>query len=304
LEAVRAAKNEMGLSDIDQRRATLEAQFSAIELDRLATQQQSATSQARAGDLEKQIRQVPERLVASTKRLPNVGADMLRDQLYSLEVKSMELQSRYTAKHPRVQAANDQLKDAEEVVQAQSDARVETTDEINPVHRQLSLELSHERNSLAGLQARLAALDAQTKSVRDGLQSLNAGELTIDQLSRTADLARAKYMQYAQDFEESRIDRELERSGISNLSVVQPASLNERPVSPNKLLVILATLLAATAGTVVLVAGSEWLHSVSTVAVEEAIHLNGSSALTRNRVQHRAVSAKTNGHATNGGFVG
>jgi uncharacterized protein involved in exopolysaccharide biosynthesis len=283
----------------------VEAQFSAVELERLATLQQFATSQARAADLEKQIGEVPARLVASTKQMPNVGADLLRDQLYSLEVKSMELQSRYTAKHPRVQAIHDQLQDAEEVVQAQSNARTETTDEINPIHRQLSLDLKHERNTLAGLQARLAALDTQLKGIRGDLQALNAGELKVDQLTREAQLARDKFMQYAKNLEESRIDRELQRNGISNLSIVQSASLNERPASPSKPLVALATLLLATAGTVVLVAGSEWMHSGAIVVTDNA---EGSSAAARtswrNRVQHRAVSAKSNGHTSDSALSG
>jgi uncharacterized protein involved in exopolysaccharide biosynthesis len=73
LEAVRAAKNEMGLADIDQRRETLEAQYSAVELDRLTTQQHLATSQARADELQQQLMLIPERLVASKKSVPNVG---------------------------------------------------------------------------------------------------------------------------------------------------------------------------------------------------------------------------------------
>jgi uncharacterized protein involved in exopolysaccharide biosynthesis len=251
--------------------------------------------------LEQQLTQVPERLVASTKLMPNVGADLLRGQLYALEVKSMELQSRYTAKHPQVQAVNDQLKDAQRVMASQSEERTETTDDVNPIYRQLSLELKQERSVLAGLKARLAALDQQNGTILADVRSLNASEIKIDQLSREADLARDKFYQYATNFEESRIDKALENSGINNLSVVQPASLNERPVSPSKPLVAIATLLLATAGTTVLVMGSEWLHGQSRVmndAAREDIHSTPSSANNhRSRVHRRVVNVKTNGHA-------
>jgi uncharacterized protein involved in exopolysaccharide biosynthesis len=258
LTALRDAKNEMGLADITGRRATLEAQFSAVELDRLATQQQSAGSQARVADLEQQLARVPERLLASKKNIPNAGADLLRDQLYSLQMKSMDLQARYTEKYPRVQAVTDQLKEAENVLAGQAGERTETTDDVNPIHRQLALTLTQERNVLAGLKARLIELDSQSKTVLADLRLLNGYELKLDQLNRDAKLARDKFYQYAKNLEEARIDKALEAGKISNLSVVQSASLNERPVTPSRPLVALAALLLATAGTAVVVMASEW----------------------------------------------
>ena len=135
LEALRRAKNEMGFSSIEQRRTTLEAQYSAVELDRLSTDQQLATSQAHIEDLQKQIADIPEREVAAKKSLPNQGADMLRDRLYDLQVKSMDLGARYNGSHPLLLAVNEQLSEAQKVLAEQSDHRVETSDEINPVHR-------------------------------------------------------------------------------------------------------------------------------------------------------------------------
>jgi len=259
MEAVREAKNEMGLADVQQRRATLEAQFSAVELDRLTTQQQLAASQARAADLEQQLTRVPERLVASRKSVPNVGADLLRDQLYALQVKSMDLRARYHDTHPRVQAINEQLAEAEQVLAQQLGERTETTDDVNPIHRQLSLELKQEQSILAGLKARLAELDQQSKFVLSEQRTVNGYELKIDQLSREAVLARDSFFEYAKNMEEARIDKALENERISNVSVVQPATLSERPVSPSKLLVAIGTLLLATAGTATVVMGSEWL---------------------------------------------
>jgi polysaccharide biosynthesis protein PslE len=295
LNALRDAKNQMGLTDVTDRRATLEAQFSAVELDRLSAQQQLATSQARIADLEKQLAQLPERLVASKKSVPNVGADLLRDQLYSLEVKSMDLRARYKDNHPLVKAINEQLKDAQEVLALQSGERVETTDDLNPIHRELSLALKQERSVSAGLQARLAMHDQQSAVVLAELRLLNGHELKIDQLSRDADLAREKFYQYAKNFEEARIDKELERDRISNLSIVQKATLSERPVSPSKPLLAAATLLFAIFGTAAIVLGSEWMHQPRTIGANGAaeMQLPRSSAI---RMHRRVIPAKTNGH--------
>jgi uncharacterized protein involved in exopolysaccharide biosynthesis len=198
-----------------------------------------------------------------------------------------------------VQAVNDQLRDAQQVMASQSEERTETIDDVNPIYRQLSLELKQERSVLAGLKARLAALDKQNATILAEVRSLNASEVRIDQLSRDADLARDKFFQYATNLEESRIDKALENNGINNLSVVLPASLNERPVSPSKPLVAIATLLLATAGTAVIVVGSEWLRGARSAAdVANRADLRPEPAsIQSGRVHRPEVSVKTNGHA-------
>jgi uncharacterized protein involved in exopolysaccharide biosynthesis len=247
LEHVRGMKNELGLSSIDQRRTSLEAQFNAVELDRLTTEQQLATAQARIVDLEHRLAETPERLTASKKSMPNQGADLLRQQLYALQVKSMELKSRYS----------EQLKEAKRVVAQQADERMETTDDINTIHRDLSLELKREQSLVAGLKARQVELSHQKDLVLVSLRAVNDQDLKIDQLTRQADLARDRFMQYSRNMEEARIGKALASEGISNVSIVQSAVLAEKPVSPSKPLVVVATLLLALAGTIALVLASE-----------------------------------------------
>ena len=236
LTALREAKNEMGLSSVELRRNTLESKYSVIELDRLSTNQQLATSQASIEDLERQLAEVPERLVTAKKSMPNQGADLLRDRLYELQVKSMELQSRYSESHPLVIAASDQLSEAAKVVGDQSEHREEATHEINPIHRELTLAMKREQIVVAGLKSRLVALDAQGDAVRAELQALNGHDIKIDQLTRESELARAKYLQYARTMEEARIDAELQKQNINNLSQAQEATLAEKPINPSKTL--------------------------------------------------------------------
>ena len=298
LEAVRRAKNEMGLSSVDQRRATLEAKFSAVELDRLSTQQQMATAQARIVDLERQLAAVPERLVATKKSVPNQGADLLRDQLYALQVKAMDLQARYNDAHPLVQSVQDQLNEAKQVMEQQAAERLETTDNINLIHRELSLDLKRESAVLAGCKARLSELDEQKKIVLDELRGLNEHELKIDQLSRQADLARGKFFQYAENMEEARIDKELESQKINNVGIVQPATLAEKPVSPSKPLLAVAVLILATAGTGALVLASEQSTGSSRAGDDQ----NGAAvvvrtSIPRSRVHRRSLTVKSNGNA-------
>jgi polysaccharide biosynthesis protein PslE len=257
LEALRKAKNEMGLSNVDQRRETLETQYRAVELDRLSTNQQLATATASIADLKKQLVDVPERQVTAKKSMPNQGADLLRDRLYQLQVRSMELQSRYNESHPLVVAVNDQLTEAEKVVAEQSDQREETTDEINPIYRELSLAMKREQSVAAGLEARLIALDKQREAVLVELRELNGHDVLIDQLSRDADVARDRFLQYSRTMEEARIDLELQNENINNLSRAQEPTLAERPVNPSKKLTAAGTVCLAIGGVFAAVLFSE-----------------------------------------------
>jgi polysaccharide biosynthesis protein PslE len=257
LEAVRNAKNEMGLSSIGERRSTLEKQFGDVELERLQTEQQLATAEARVADLERQLGQLPDRLVSSKRSVPNAGADLLREELYALQMKAMDLEARYSDSHPLVQAIKQQVEDAQKVVDSRADHEMETTEDVNPIHRDLSLDLKQQQSVIAGCKSRLLALEKQKATVEADLRSANEFEVTLDQLERQTELARTKYFQYSHSLEEGRIDKELENEHISNVSVAQAATFAEKPVSPSKLIILAGTLLLATAGTATLVFLSE-----------------------------------------------
>jgi uncharacterized protein involved in exopolysaccharide biosynthesis len=299
LEALHSAKDEMGLTDVLQRRATLESQYSAVELNRIQTLQQLATSKARVADLSRQVSKLPERSEASRKSVPNAGADLLRQQFYDLQVKAMDLRSRYNATHPRVLAINEQLAEAKEVIDAQADERMEAIDDVNPIYRQLSLELKQEQSTVAGLEARLGELDEQRSSIQNDQRTLNKHEVAIDQLSREADLARDRFFQYAKSLEEARIDKELENERISNVGVVLEPTVNERPVTPSKLLVLISTILLAIFGSASFVFGSERLGDRIRTGGDVARELDLAvlASIPNGRANGEELPIRTNGKA-------
>lgn len=293
LEALRSAKDELGLANVEERRTTLETEYSAVELERLTSNQQLATAQARAEDLERQLAEIPERLIESNRSVPNLGADILRDRLYELQVRSMDLEARYSDSHPLVRAVKEQLEDAKKILDEQAEQRTETTDAINTIHRDLSLALKQERSMVAGLRSRILEQDLQKKAVLAELRSVNQHDLKIDQLTRDVELARGKFMQYARTMEESRIDKELQNEGVSNISIVQLATLAEKPVVPSRGLSVVGTFALAIAGTVWLVLLGERQNSPAPVA--STIRRNGRS-VPRRRVR-REITSKSNGQS-------
>lgn len=288
--AVREAKDEMGIASIAGRRGTLEDQVQSIEGEKFGTEQALSAAQARAADLRQQLDDLPERVATSRTTKPNEGADLLNQEFYSLQVLKAELSSRYSDEHPHVVAVSRQLEDAKKVLDQQQVQRQETVDDINPIHQQLSLELREQQTAIAGHESRLETLNAQLQLVLQDLKTLNANELRIAELEREVTLREREFYQYAENLEQARIDQALEDQRISNISISQEPLLLEKPVSPSKGLVLLASLFLATAGTGAVVVASERLNSRLHNETELA-ELTGVPVLATIRETSRATAA-------------
>jgi uncharacterized protein involved in exopolysaccharide biosynthesis len=257
---LRDAKSAIGLASIDGRRQTLQALLGDIETKVASTEAELTAAQAKAARLGESVALLPERLTTEeTTGFPNVAADNMRQQLYQLEISERELRSKYTDEHPQVVAIRQQLSDAREILAEQIPDRAQSTSTVNPTRQQLELQLLTEKASAASLSAQVAALRSQRGLVIDELKALNAHEVRIGDLEREAQLLEASYRGYSEKLEQARIDDALEAGRISNVNVVQPASLVVEPVKPQKLLIVALGLAVAVCGALALALSAEYL---------------------------------------------
>ena len=258
--AIREAKDSMGIASVGGRRNTLEGQVSAIEGEKYKTEQELSTALARVRDLNDELVNLPQRVATSRTTKPNEGADLMRQELYALQIRKADLEARYNSNHPLVEAVSHQVEQAQHVVDAQVADREETVDDVNPVHQQLSLTLKEQESVVAGYESRLETLNEQLQLVLQDLKVLNANELKISELEREVRLRETEFFEYAKNKEQARIDQELEEQRISNIVVAQEPLLLDKPVSPSKAMVLLASLMLATVGTAAAVFASERLN--------------------------------------------
>jgi polysaccharide biosynthesis protein PslE len=258
-DALRTAKNRMGVGSIESRRSTLEDRLGSVEQGRNTTIQAIAAAEARVAALKERAEDMPERMHESTTTMPNTGADSLRSQLYALQVDLMNLKAKYNDDHPLVVSMQAQVDDALKMLKTESGSREQTVDTVNSNRRALLLELAQAESQLAGSEAQLAELDKQRSAALADLRKLNDYEVEIEALTRTATLARNDFYGYADNLEEARVDEELNQQHITNVAVAQAATAAEKPVSPSKLLVGALSLALASVGTVALVLGCEKL---------------------------------------------
>jgi uncharacterized protein involved in exopolysaccharide biosynthesis len=293
--ALRDVKNKAGIVSVEARRDTLEKRLAEIELTRNATTQQEAAAMALAAALSERIAAMPDRVHATTRMVPNTGTDALRTELYELEVQLLDLEAKYQAEHPLVVSARSRLADARASINDATELREESEDALNENQRSLALDLARTETQAASLKAQLAKLDEQRAIVAAELQELNDFELEVHQLDRAATLANTNYFRYCEAFEQARMDDELSRQEITNVSLVQPATFVEKPVSPSKLLVAALSLAFAAAGATALVLCCEQLDSRlrSAEQVEQALQLPVLAAVPEGRAYRQLpVSAR------------
>jgi uncharacterized protein involved in exopolysaccharide biosynthesis len=84
------------------------------------------------------------------------------------------------------------------------------------------------------LEARKAKLAEQQLLLKSELRKLNEQEAHVNQLQRELDLLAANYKTYSESLEQSRVDQALKTEGITNVSIVQPASFEPKPARPRK----------------------------------------------------------------------
>lgn len=249
VQDVRDAKIRMGLATIGGRRQTLESQISNIELARYSAEQERSLAVATMIDIRKQLVEIPERITGSKKSIPNYRGDLLSEQLYGVQLQEMALAERYSDSHPLLLAIRNQLTDAKKQVAELKEDRFETTDDVNPIHRELSLDFKKQQSVAVGLDARIAKLSQQHQNLHSEIEAVNRFEVELDQLDREANLARTKFYKYSESLEQARIDQAMALDSISNVSIAQDPSLSEKPISPSKTMVGLATLALALGGT-------------------------------------------------------
>ncbi len=230
-------KTKSGLASIDAQRTQVIARAGRLEDEFLETESRRAEAEAKVRILKARLAQLPkEHVSASTAGANDTGTDGIRMQLFALELQEKEAATVYTDSHPKLQAIREELAAAREACEQESRTRVEVTTAPDSIFEQTRLELSQEEPLMQSLTAKAATLSRQLADVRSQLEALNTDGLYLVTLEREIDLREADYRKYAANLEQARIDDALEAHRMSNISVVQPASFEARPIRPRGLL--------------------------------------------------------------------
>jgi len=250
-DALRTAKEETGLIAPDaQRQAVVErlgrveAELAGVTVTMAATEAEITAVRGRAGSAAASV------VTGTTKGLPNQAADAMRAQLFTLQVRELELLAKYPETHPELALVRKQTADAESLLAKEEAGREQVTTGPNPIRQDAELTLARQEASLAALKARHAALEGQLVRERELLKTLNRDQVRVGRLQRDVEVSESRYRRLVENLERSQLDRALEAEKISNVSVVQPATYDPRPVRPNTMMNLALGLVVAAGGAV------------------------------------------------------
>lgn len=237
---LKLAKNEVGVVSIGEQTKILEDHLGEVRQDMMDTQKRLSASRALTRDLANQLASVPSRLSSAAVTKASHAADLQSPALFSLKIQLSEAEAKLTPNHPKVKALRESVRKAEREHNKERVQRREKADDINPVHEKLSVAFTQRKAEMAGLVAAAEKLNQQEVDVIASIKKLNEDSIAIRLLEVEAKTAEDKLVSYGASLEDARVNDEREARSMSSVVLSQPATLQEKPISPPKMVTLAA----------------------------------------------------------------
>lgn len=169
--------------------------------------------------------------VLSREGQQNVVLVEAYDKLRRLRERENGLLSSFTEDSLPLKDIRRQIEEVQEVIASES-AKMPGTNTISMTPSSPSVALVSEFANAAALEARIGILKKRLAVAEEHAQRVEAVENRIVQLERKKELDEANYRYFSRKLEQSRIDDALDSGKISNISIVQPATLPTRMFRP------------------------------------------------------------------------
>ena len=246
---LRTIKQEAGVVSADLHRDVLAKRLSELVQSKLDAQ---AGRDALAGEVERLSEKVESlsetQTMTQTTGAGNSGADGMRQELFRLEMQYQDLLSSYKETHPKVRKLAQQLDQSRQMLEKAESQRQETVLGPNEVRQQAEITLALKQPALEAAERRLRTLETQIGDLYREMDQFTRDERELERLEREIAILENSYRKYQTSLEQARIDDRMRTEEFSNVGIAQPASLNLKPVSPNKLLNLLIGIFAGAMG--------------------------------------------------------
>lgn len=245
-----AFRRENGITTIERQKEVLLNQIAGLEDQLSSAQAEGMASDKRVHALEASLTGRSKTLeISRTTGVTNYAADALKEKLLDLRLRETDLAARYPETHRPLIDVRQQIKETESALKKENETHTEITTGVDETYQQVQLALVNERAQHLALQAQQASIAGELARQREQLAMLASQEIELQTLEREVTLAEKDYEQYRDSLQRAKISSALDIDKVSNVSVVQPATLPMDPVKPNKLLnLFLGVFLALFAG--------------------------------------------------------
>src|SRR3984957_12543992 len=190
-----------------------------------------ANTQDRIRDLTKQLGTTPDRITTLMTRGDNPQLmEQLKSTLLTLELKRIDLLTKFQPDYRPVQEVDKQLSDTKAAIQQQETAPVQaSTTDVDPTHQWVVSELAKARADMAGLEATKTALNRTVATYDASARDLDKKALIQHDLQRDASSEESKYLMYERKREQARVDDALDKQRMLNVSIAEAPTVPALP---------------------------------------------------------------------------
>ncbi len=243
-------KETTGLIDPNSQRQRIVDRMHQLDTDLLMVLGLTAATEAEVKALQQRSDGLDPTSKTISRGLPNQAADAMRAQLYALQIKELEMRSKFPENHPEISLIRRQTTAAEAVLAKEEREREQVTSGPNRAYEEIKLSLLRQESALAALKARSSTLQQQLVREQERAASFIHDQVRVTELQREVDLQDMQYRRVVESLDRARIDHALEVEKISNVNVIQPANFDVKPVRPNRMMNAAMGFVAATVGAI------------------------------------------------------
>ncbi|MBN0978932.1 lipopolysaccharide biosynthesis protein [Pseudomonas hygromyciniae] len=260
-ERTKVATNIQGLKDelqgrlkqidsisVDARLKNLTNQIDRVTDAKVTAQNQIAGIRSFLANASQQIKNQPAEVVTGRETSLNPTQLDLKRQLNALQVERARLLRTYLPGTPQVNQIEQNIRDMQDL-SAQEATRLERSQNTAPNSlvinvKQQIIDAQLQERKLAGEIENYDKTLAELRAQRDQAMT---DEPELNKLTQQLRTAEKSYALYSENLEQARIDHELDSSQISNIALIEHATLNPARVFPKSLLILLFTIPAGLA---------------------------------------------------------
>ena len=248
------------ISNFDEQKNILIRQQGELQLTLSQTVTSETEMSDRVDELRKKMASLPQNIPQATHDDYNpILLSSLQSRLVELELTEKNLSNNYTAENRNLRNVREEIRLLRDKL-GEQDKKIfiKSTSGVNPVYQVLQQDLIRFEAEKKALSGKRDALAKQIVKFEKKLSDLNRIELQYSQLKQQAESDRKNYDLYLAKLEESRISDAMDTEKISNISVIEPASMPLRPVSPKPFLNIMLSIVFGLFGGLALAFFSEY----------------------------------------------
>ncbi|MEM9826104.1 MAG: exopolysaccharide biosynthesis protein [Planctomycetota bacterium] len=243
-QALQQRRNELGWMSIDRAEEALQSRIIELStaLDVAESELADASEHSRA--IQQQLTSIEPWVPTAVTRVANKAADDMKTALYEVQVNDSEELASVTSNHPRFRILQKKLDQGSKLAGGEQSDRAETVEAINPTYQAMRSQWETARAKAAGLKGRRDSLAGALATARGDLQRLNQDSIELSDLALAAKIAETNYLSQSASMETARFTYELDRENLSDVSVIQNASLNLTKTGPHRAALSILAMLA------------------------------------------------------------